>query len=250
MSPMAPRRPASIFSRPSRRRVGLAALAFALVGLGLSLFWIAGERQPALLASPTAPTGGGGLADLGGLVPSPKPSRDPADVPPPGALSGAFLFFEDLEHTGDRWALAGASGGVGFHRLKAPACGGLYTLHVGRADHAPFTPLPLKTTATLKAPLDLTKAKRPLLRYDVKGEFSPIGALSLQPYVQVDGGAWQPLGKPALGRYPTVMTRFVLLTPYAGHKVRLRFEATMKAGTGKTKGYYLDDIYVMETGKS
>lgn len=241
------RRPASLFSRTAPRRFGFAALAFAAVGAGLMIFSLTGKRHPEKPAPEASSQAS--LSGLAAILPSPSPAADPADTPPAGALSGKFLFFEDFEHSGDRWTLAGAPGQGGFHRLKAPACGGLYTMHVGRTDNQPFSPGSFKTSVTQKAQIDLTQAKRPLLRFDVKGDFAPEGSLVLQPMVQVDDGAWQPLGRPTKGRYQTVLTRFVLLEPYKGHKIRLRFEATVEPTTKPTVGYYLDDIYVLETAK-
>lgn len=187
-------------------------------------------------------------ADFAALLPSPRPSPDPGDRPPPGSLAGPFLFYDDFEQAPARWRFEGGADGVGFGRLRYLGCSGVYTLHAGRRDHAPFRPTPLTATATLEAPIDLTEARRPLLRYDVRGSAEPPDALVIQPQVRRQGEtAWHDVGEPARARYPLMMTRYALLTPFTGARITLRFRARLAPGAGETRGVYLDEIQVIES---
>jgi hypothetical protein len=188
-------------------------------------------------AAPAAP-----VAPAGSPVPSPSPSTGIS----PSQLTGAFLFYEDFEKGMDRWAIAGPDGPVGWHLLKAYACGGLYSMLMGQADQTPFTAGAGEYTLTLKALLDLTRAKRPHLRYDVKGLATPETAFAFQPEARRPGGDWQPIGDRSTARFVLVNTLAADMTAFAGGTAELRFRVVSRPADAPTKGMYLDDVQVIE----
>ncbi|HEY9720412.1 MAG TPA: hypothetical protein V6D47_00245 [Oscillatoriaceae cyanobacterium] len=164
------------------------------------------------------------------------------DVP----LTGAFLFFDDFEHGTRKWTIGGGSANPHWALLHAPTCTGAYVMHLGKPDVSNFTPAAGEQTLTLVAPIDLTGAKRPQLTYDVLGSDDPQNAIVVQPEVQVDGGAWTPVGTPALARYDLTRTRFADLTAYDGKRVLLRFDTVLEPSGAATKGMFLDNVQVIE----
>lgn len=175
-------------------------------------------------------------------TPTPVNDGEPSpDVP----LTGAFLFFDDFEHGTGKWTVGGGDADPHWAILHAPTCSGAYVMHLGMPDVSQFTPQAGDETLTLKAPVDLTQAKRPQLTYDVLGSDDPQDAMVIQPEVQVDGGAWTPVGTPALARYDLTRTRFADLTAYDGKQVLLRFDTVIKSG-GATRGMFLDNVQIIE----
>ena len=217
-----------------------------LVGIaGVGALLLGCQAAPA-----PAPAASNAVADLDlpgfGATPGPTPTPDPGDAIPNVPLAGSFLFFEDFEHGDARWTLAGGANGIGWLLLHAPACGGDYTMLMGRPDQAPFAGASGEAVLTDTAGIDLTTARDPYMSYDVMGSFEPATAFTLTPELQDATGSWQPLGTPLAGRYPTVKTRIVLLKPYCGQVVHLRFRASFQAPYAATKGFYLDNVQVVE----
>lgn len=209
-------------------------------------------RFPALLLLATLAAACGPQAGL--APPAALPTLAPAPTPfGPGAgfasdriPAGPFLFFEDFEKGYDRWTLPDPAPAVAFRSLNAPTCGGMWTILLGTADHGPFTPAPGEHVLALKAPLDLTKAKRPFLKYDVKGVTWPAEAVDLVAEVRTAGGLWTPVGRHVRGGYLFMASIGADLTPWVGQKPELRFRATMTAGEQASVGMYLDDVQVIE----
>lgn len=191
---------------------------------------VVADAQPSVLPSPYTPPG-----------PTPSP-RVYSDVVP----AGAFLFHDDLEHGADRWQLPAGSQPVAWRLLKAHSCGGEYTLHFGGALHAWFSGPDSESTLTLATPIDLTSARRPVLKFDVKGDATPASALMLQPELKTASGDWQALDRTLSGDNFYVRSVVIDLARWKGERISLRFRARFTAGETPTRGLYLDDIAVIE----
>jgi hypothetical protein len=212
-------------SVPSRALFGVLAGALALV-LGH-----AASAEPVRVAS---------LLDS---VPSPHVTV-PGDVGL--APAGAFLFYEDFEHGALRWDLTRSGGPVGWYLLNASNCGGLYTMALGLKDQKAGK-LTEGGWSVLTGPwIDLRKAKKPVLKFDVKGEVTPAEAVTVYTEVSKDGRAWQQVGYPTQARYMLMQTRVADLKAYVGTKVQLRFRAVWTPSRTDSKGLFLDDIHVIE----
>lgn len=172
---------------------------------------------------------------------TPTPNGEPT---PDVRLQGTFLFYDDFERGLDHWTIAGDPGGVSWHRLNAYTCGGAWVMLFGKLDSSPFSAG--EATIGLKAPVDLTKARRPHLTYDVMGQATPETALTLQPEARRPGGEWRPVGSVAKARYSFGFTRFADLTPYVGGPVELRFKAVAQGLAKPAPGLYLDQVQVLE----
>lgn len=197
---------------------------------------------------------------LAGCAPTPAPPPPPPAptlAPPPaiGAAAdygsdkvpaGAFVFFEDFEKGFERWAMPDPSAAVAFRPLEAPACGGLWTVLLGTRDHAPFTPTAGEHVLASKAPIDLSKAVRPFLKYDVKGVTHPAEALDLTAEVKGADGTWTPVGRRVRGGYVFMASIGADLTAWAGQRIELRFRATLGPTSEPTQGFYLDDVLIIE----
>lgn len=194
--------------------------------------------------------------------PAPKPARaslppfevrpaavSPAAEPSPDVvLAGSFLFYEDFEAgpgTRSSWRTSGGAS-AGWFRLNAPACGGAFVMLYGMKGQAPFFPASDDAFLESTRPLDLRAARRPHLTYTVMARAEPPGSLVLQPEIRPEGGAWTAVGSPAPARYRLAFTRFADLTPYAGARVALRFRLRASRSAAPTKGFYLDDVQVIE----
>jgi hypothetical protein len=194
--------------------------------------------SPVPAPNPQAPHLAPSLLDA---LPSPTPR--PILPPMPSPVVGPWLFHEDFEHGMDRWR---ATGDPCWHLLRAAACGGLYTMVLGRAHNDVFTNLRAAGDLVLAKPIDLTRARRPHLQYDLKGLCYPADLLAIRPYVRRPGGAWKPVGQPGQARYPLVVTFAADLTPWAGGPIELRFHGDMKPGPKANRGLYLDDVNVVD----
>lgn len=170
----------------------------------------------------------------------------PPEPTPAVPLVGPFLFYEDFENTERPWRAEGAAGGIGWYRLNAPVCGGAYAMHMGKAIQQPFAGGSGTFTLTLATPIDLTKAKRPHLTYDVRGVADPAEAVVLQPEARRPGGAWKAVGTPAAGRYRFVFTRFADLSEFTGGPIELRFSTVLAPSAAPHKGLYLDMVQIVE----
>jgi hypothetical protein len=189
---------------------------------------------------------GGGFGDAPGAYgPATPTTPDPVWGSDP-VPAGSFLFYEDFEKGYDRWAMPDPKAEVAFRPLNAPTCGGLWSILLGTADHERYTPAAGEHVLALADPLDLTKAKRPFLKYDVKGVTFPETAIDLTAEVRPEGGAWTPVGRRIRGGYVFMASIGADLTAYAGQQVGLRFRATFTAGEAAAKGMYLDDVQVLE----
>ncbi|MEB3196743.1 MAG: hypothetical protein VKP62_06015, partial [Candidatus Sericytochromatia bacterium] len=175
-------------------------------------------------------------------TPMPLPSAPRLTVP----RQGSFIFYEDFEKGLDRWNLSGGSGGVGWTRLNAFTCGGAWTMLLGTPEWTPYREVVGEAFLTTKAPIDLAKANRPHLFFDVRGEAEPAEALATQAEVSPDGKVWQPIGEPTTARHRFVSTLFADLTPFRGSGLYLRFRARLQVRTAPTKGLLLDDIHLIE----
>lgn len=205
--------------------------------LALLLLGCAPEEAPAPAAETSAPP-----RSLAGLVPSPSPVLYGSDTIP----IGAFVYYEDFEKGFRGWELPKDPTGVALRALRAPACGGLWTVHLGLPGQREFAPVAGHHVLTKTAPLDLTRAKRPQLKFDVKGLTQPVEALHMTAEIRPPGGSWQPIGRPIKGGYMFVASIVADLTPWAGRFLGLRFVYDMAPAEAKTKGFYLDDIMVIE----
>lgn len=185
---------------------------------------------------------------LAALVPSPAPVRYGSDKVP----VGTFVYYDDFEKGFDDWELppAPAADTVGLRALKAPACGGLWTVHIGLPEQKPYIPSVGSFMLSKKAPLDLSKAQKPWFKYDVKGVTFPAEALDLTAEIRPPGGDWQPVGRRIVGGYVFMASIGADLTAYAGQKLGLRFVATLKPGQDASKGIWLDDVVVIEPAGS
>ncbi len=146
---------------------------------------------------------------LAGLLPSPSPQVFGSDRIP----VGRFVYYEDFEKGFDGWALPPAPAGVALRPLKAPACGGLWTVHLGLPGQQPYVPVAGHHVLTKRRPLDLRQARRPKLKYDVKGLTYPAEALDLTAEVRSVGGLWQPIGRRIRGGYMFMASIVAALTP-------------------------------------
>ena len=185
-------------------------------------------------------------AALPTLAPVPSPFGPAVSYGSDPLPAGSFVFFEDFERGADRWTLPDPAAPVAFRVANVRACGGLYTILLGRADLAPYAPDAGEHVLALAAPLDLTKARRPFLKYDVKGTTTPATALDLVAEVRGADGAWTPVGRRVRGGYVFMASIGADLTPWAGQAVGLRFRAALAPGTAPTEGFYLDDVQVIE----
>jgi hypothetical protein len=185
----------------------------------LPLLFLAGCAPTATLPAP-------GLSAVG------TPAATNADRVP----AGKFLFLEDFEGGTARWELPA----TGWRLLNAMSCGGLYTMLLPDAGQ------PGESVFTLKEPLDLKAASKPVLKFDVKGLTSPEDAVVIQAEVRPEGKDWQPLGHDARGNHVFVASVVADLAPFAGQAVGLRFHGVTKAGKADAKGMYLDDVAVIE----
>ncbi len=219
-----------------------------MTGRITSLLLLAALATSCTALDATPPGQAVGAAALAAPIPTPSatstttsPTFGSDPVP-----AGAFLFYEDFERGYDRWALPDASAAVTFRKLNAPTCGGLWSILLGTADHARYTPAPGEHVLALKAPLDLSKAKKPFLKYDVKGVTFPAEAVELWAEIRGAGGAWTPVGRRVRGGYVFMASIGADLTAWAGQPIDLRFRARMTTGTEGAKGMYLDDVQVVE----
>jgi hypothetical protein len=175
---------------------------------------------------------------LAGCAPAPVlPAASP--TPPPGAdkvQPGKFLFYEDFENGTDKWELPA----TGWQILAAYSCGGKYSMLLPDAGK------PGTTTFTLKEPLDLAKAVKPFLKYDVKGLTNPATAVEVRAEIQPAGKAWLAIGHASQGDHAFVASQVADLVPYVGQAVGLRFVGTTRDGTADSKGMFLDDVAVIE----
>ncbi|MDB5102034.1 MAG: hypothetical protein JWM80_6455 [Cyanobacteria bacterium RYN_339] len=179
----------------------------------------------------------------------PSPTPRPVLPPMPSPMVGPTLFHEDFEQGMGRWHASAGPGDAGWHLLRAAACGGLYTMVLGRDHNDVFTNVATTADLTLKMPLDLTRLRRPHLQYDLKGLCYPYDLLTIRPYARRPGGVWKPVGAAGQARYPLVVTFAADLTPFAGGLIELRFHGEMRAGSKPNRGLYLDDINVLETAR-
>jgi hypothetical protein len=163
-------------------------------------------------------------------TPTPVPSQPSSDPVP----TGKFLFYEDFEAGTDRWQLPA----TGWHPIMASSCGGKYAMILDLA--------PGDSSFSLKQPLDLSTAVRPVLKYDVKGVTTPPDAVTVQAEIRPPGQDWRPVGHATHGDHVFVAGVVADLTAYAGQAIGLRFHATVGAAEAVYKGYYLDDIEVIE----
>lgn len=208
----------------------------------------------ATLAAACSPPGasvpaGQAVVAAASAAPTQAPTASPAAQITNGSdplPAGAFLFYEDFERGYDRWALPDASAAVTFRPLNAPTCGGLWSILLGTADHARYVPTAGEHLLALKAPLDLTTAKKPFLKYDVKGVTFPAEAIDVRAEIRGEDGVWTPIGRRVTGDYVFMASIGADLSAWVGKRIGLRFRAVVTAGSGPSKGMYLDDVQVIE----
>lgn len=201
------------------------------------------DEERAATASPS-PTAVASAVSLSDALPSPTPDAALPSMPPEQA--GAFVFYEDFEKGMDRWKTSGGAGKVGFHHLKAATCGGLYTMVLGEPKNPPTRFATAEAHLTLAKPIDLSKVKRAQLQFDLKGHTNPPEAAAITAEARTPGGAWQAIAPTATARFPLVVTFTADLGPWVGKAVELRFRGSTKAAAEPSKGYYLDDVHVVE----
>jgi hypothetical protein len=177
-------------------------------------------------------------------LPAPTPAPMLPSMPPPAI--GAWLLREDFEHGDAAWQTTGGTGDLGFHHLRAVACGGRYTMVLGRLHNEPYSGVGCTADLSLKQALDLRKAKHPRLQYDLKGVTTPLDLITIRPYARRPGGAWAPIGAVGHARYTLVATFTADLSAYAGGYMELRFHGQIGQSRQPNKGLYLDDVYVLE----
>jgi hypothetical protein len=204
-----------------------------LLGLGTS-HWLA-----ACSASPPTPP-------LSVAAPAPASPKAAESVTSDAVPSGAFIFYEDFENGAARWQLPAVTPASEWRLLNAPSCGGMWTMLIGQADRTPFTGPAGESIFTLVAPIDLAKAVKPILKFDVKGLATPEDAVSIQAEVKLATGDWTPIGHPAIGNHAFVGSVVCDLGPFVGKRISLRFRATLKQALQPSYGLYLDDIAVIE----
>lgn len=164
----------------------------------------------------------------------------------PLAAVGPSYFHEDFEHGLSRWEATGGRGDLGWHHLRAVACGGHYTMVLGRPHNEPFSGPATRAWLTARGPIHLRGAHRPRLQYDLRGVTTPHELLAVRPEIQLPGQPWHPVGAEGVARYTLVATFTADLTPYAGRDVRLRFVGHVGASARPNRGLYLDDVFVLE----
>jgi hypothetical protein len=203
-----------------------------------------GEGAEAANPTPTASLQVAAL-DLSGALPSPTPDRSlPAGMKP--EIAGSFVFYEDFEKGVAKWTPSVGKSGVGFHLLKAATCGGLYTMVLGEAKNPPTKFASEEVLLTLKAPIDLRKVKKAQLQYDLKGDVTPPDSAAIIAEMRPVGGTWKPVAPKATARFPLVVTFTAELDPYLGKQVELRFRGITKPAKQAGKGFYLDDVHVVQ----
>jgi hypothetical protein len=213
---------------------------FRLLPIALGLF-VAHPWMPTALAEP--PRAGSLLES----VPTPAPvfPGDAKSIKP-----GRFVFYEDFERgqaSMKKWVVSGDRHPIGWHLLNASTCGGLFTLAVDRSDHKKFHAEKAgQSVVTYTDWIDLRKAKKPYLKYDVKGLLSPEDAVTVTPEASRDGKRWTAIGPTTLARYKMMRSRLCELAPYAGGRFRLRFRAEWKPFVTPTAGFYVDDVHIVE----
>jgi hypothetical protein len=200
--------------------------------------------SPVPAPNPQAPHLAPSLLDA---LPSPTPR--PILPPMPSPMVGTWLLHEDFEHGMGHWRASGGSGDAGWHLLRAAACGGLYTMVLGRPHNDPFTNVAATAELTLAKPVDLTRLRKPHLQYDLKGLCFPYDLLAIRPYVRRPGQVWKPVGALGYARYPLVVTFAADLSAFAGGPIELMFRGEMHAGAKPNRGLYLDDVTVLETAR-
>ncbi|MFN3429981.1 MAG: hypothetical protein ACK46X_08510 [Candidatus Sericytochromatia bacterium] len=209
---------------------------WSLPTLGLALALGCATPAPSI----PAPSGPPLIASL----PSPSPS-----VAAPAVPSGAFLFFEDFERPArfaERWDVTGGTPEVNWRVLEANTCGGAYTMLLGRAGQAPFEGVAAEATLVLRQPIDLIKARRPHLKFDVLGQAQPARAITVQAEGRRADGAWEPLGEPVIASDSLVRPVVTDVTRFAGGALALRFRAVLTPGEAPLKGLLLDDVQIIE----
>ena len=204
------------------------------------------EERATASPSPVALASAGSAAplSLSDALPSPTPDATLPSMPP--EVPGAFLFYEDFEKGWSRWKASGGAGPVGFHHLKAATCGGLYTMVLGEPKNPPTTFAAAEAFLTLRKPIDLAKAKHAQLQFDLKGHTNPPDAASITAEARTPGGEWKAIAPRATARFPLVVTFTADLAPWVGKAVELRFRGATKPAAQPTKGFYLDDVHVVE----
>lgn len=222
-----------------RRFVAFLALTCALAALAACK---PDEREATASPAPTAAVAS--TVSLSDALPSPTPDSTLPSMPP--EVAGSFVFYEDFEKGKDRWAITGVTKGVGWHHLKAATCGGLYTMVLGEAKNPPTRFGVATSYLTLEQPIDLARPKAAQLQWDIKGSTNPPEAATILAEARTPGGAWKPLAAVATARFPLVVTYTADLAPYLGKKLELRFRGATKPAKEPTKGFYLDDIHIVE----
>lgn len=193
--------------------------------------------------TPSAPTPTSAVEAAVAGAPVVTPSQEPVKSDPVPA--GPYLFYEDFEHGQDRWTMPAAGSAAGWRVLHAHTCDGDYTMLYGQDAQAPFSGPAAESVLALNAPLDLTGAKKPVLKYDVKGEAVPDSAGSITAELKAPGGDWQAVGRISHANHAYAASVVSDLTPWVGQQVQLRFRADL-AASSQTTGLYLDDIAVIE----
>lgn len=211
-------------------------MLLALIGL-----LAACDKQESQSSPSPAPSQALSLMDA---LPSPTPNQVLPSMPPP--VSGAFTAYEDFEHGIQRWTLQTNPNGFGWHLLKASTCGGLYTMVLGFKDNQATRFKPGTALLTLREPIALPAGKHLQLKYDVKGLVNPPEAATIQAEMRLGTGAWRPVAPLAQARFPLVVSFRADLTPYAGQRLSLRFRGQGSQTLEPQKGFYLDDIHIIQ----
>jgi hypothetical protein len=133
--------------------------------------------------------------------------------------------------------------------LRAAACGGLYTMVLGREHNDVFTNVAASCDLVLAQPISLKGMILPRLQYDLKGLCFPADLLTIRAYVRRPGGAWQAVGQPGHARYPLVVTFVADLAAFKGGPIELKFHGELKAGPKPNRGLYLDDVNVLDVSR-
>lgn len=205
-----------------------------------------GEDAQAAKPTPTTSLGtatGPGMS-LSGALPSPTPDRTLPSMKP--EMAGSFVFYEDFEKGSAKWVLGVGKSGVGFHHLKAATCGGLYTMVLGEAKNPPTNFAKEEVYLTLRTPIDLRKVKKSQLQYDLKGDVTPPDSATIIAELRPVGGRWRVIAPKATARFPLVVTFTAELDPYLGKQIELRFRGVTKPAKQPGKGFYLDDVHVVQ----
>lgn len=231
------------------RRAALLITALALAGCPKEAEEHPTPASPAAASGDAAASGeagaSGGALSLADALPSPIPSMVRPSMPP--QLPGAFIFYDDFEKGMGKWAVTGNAKDLGWHLLNAATCGGLWTMVLGKPLNEEHQGQACEAYLSVKQAIDLRKAKRPQLQYDLKGVSLPPELIAVQAQVRKKGqGPWADVGPVAHGSLPLVLTFVADLTPYAGSELELRFRGQLKAAPKATKGFYLDDVHIVE----